>query len=237
MNCLLADDEPLARKGLENFIKDIPYLDLKASCSNALEVLDVLSKNKIDLMFLDIQMPKMTGISLLKTISKPPICIITTAYPNYAVESFELAVIDYLLKPIPFERFTKATQKAKEHFELQKSAENGTLQQHDYCFIKCDKTYEKINFSDLLMVEALQNYIILHTVYKKYITYLTLKSVEEQLPSSTFMQVNKSYIINTQHIQRVEGNEVSIGTTSISIGRSYKDAFMDKLLRDKLLKR
>lgn len=167
MQCILADDEPLARKGIENFIREIPFLELADSCCSAMQVMDVLSTKKPDLLFLDIQMPKMTGLDFLKSLPQPPITIITTAYPNYAVESYELAVIDYLLKPIPFERFVKAVNKAREYFELQNNVQANKEQAHDYCFIKCDKTYEKIDYADILFVEAFVNYVVIHLKGKK----------------------------------------------------------------------
>ena len=237
MRCILADDEPLARKGLENFIRDIPFLELSASCSNAVEVMQVLADQPIDLLFLDIQMPKMSGMTLLKNLQHPPITIITTAYPNYAIESFDLAVLDYLVKPIPFDRFVKAVDKAKEYYTLVQKTKNSSDLATNFCFIKCDKMYEKIYYKDLLYVEALQNYVVLYEETKKHTTYLTLKGLEEQLPTSDFIKINKSHIVNLQKISRLDGSELTIGNTRLQIGRSFKESVMETILKGKLLKR
>lgn len=237
MKCLLADDEPLARKGMENFIQEIPFLELKNSCSNAFEVMDSLANHKIDLVFLDIQMPKMSGTSLLKIMPSMPLTIITTAHPDYAVESFELEVIDYLLKPIPFERFVKAVHKAKELFELRQQGVQQKKLQGDFCFIKCNKSYEKIFYNDILFIEGLQNYVVIYLKGKKYISYLTLKGVEDQLPPSQFVKVNKSTIVNLQKIRSIEGNEILLDENHIAIGRAYKDEVLDRIINQHLLKR
>ncbi|MEO6304231.1 MAG: LytTR family DNA-binding domain-containing protein [Bacteroidia bacterium] len=237
MHCIIADDEPLARKGMENFIRDVPFLDLVATCSDALEVIQITSEKKIDLLFLDIHMPKMSGITLLKNTVNLPITIITTAYPNYAVETYELAVIDYLVKPIPFERFIKAVTKAKDYFELLQQSKIGNDIINEFCFVKCDKSYEKIMYKNILYIEAMLNYAIIHTTDKKYITYVTLKAIEDQLPGSQFIKINKSFIVNVQKIQKIEGNEIILGVNHLQIGRAFKDTVMQLLLNGKLLKR
>lgn len=236
MQCILADDEPLARKGLENFIREIPFLELTDACGSALEVIEILGSKKTDLLFLDIQMPRMTGLDFLKNIPQKPMTIITTAYPNYAVESYELAVMDYLLKPIPFERFVKAVTKAREYHELlhNKAARDSSP---DYCFIKCDKTFEKILYNDIIYVEAFVNYVVIHVPGKKFITYLTLKAVEDQLPDGRFLKINKSYLVSVQKIERIEGNEVVLGNTRLQIGRTFKDHVLETLLNDRLMRR
>ena len=237
MQCLLADDEPLARKGIENFIREIPFLELTGSCSSALQVVELLAQRKTDLLFLDIQMPRMTGLELLKSLPQPPITIVTTAYPGFAVESYELAVLDYLLKPIPFERFVKAVYKAKEYFDMQQQLLLNKEHIYDYCFIKCDKTYEKIFYSEILYVEAFVNYVVIHVQDRKYLSYLTLKAVEDQLPKTQFLKINKSNLISLQKIDRIEGNEISIGSHKLQIGRSIKEQVMETILNDRLLKR
>lgn len=237
MKCLLADDEPLARKGMENFIHEIPFLELQHSCTNAFELMDVLAHQKTDLVFLDIQMPKMSGISLLKIMPDMPLTIITTAHPDYAVESFELEVVDYLLKPIPFERFVKSVHKAKELFELRQQQTAHKPTQSDFCFIKCNKSYEKIFYNDILYIEGLQNYVVIYLKDRKYVSYLTLKGVEDQLAADQFIKVNKSVIVNLQRISSIEGNEILLDNTHIAIGRAYKEEVIDKILKRHLLKR
>jgi len=237
MNCIIADDEPLARKGLTNFINEIPFLHLTASCSNALQVLDELKQNPCDLLFLDIQMPKMTGIEFLKNVLPSPATIITTAYPDYAVISFELDVIDYLVKPIPFNRFVKAVNKAKEYFNLKNLSlkEKATV---DFFFIKCENRYEKIFFNEILFVQALQNYVVIHTESRRFISYLTFKSVEDYLPEDQFLKVNKSYLISLKKVDNITSREIKIGSHSFTIGLSHKEDIMSKLFKDnKVLKR
>lgn len=237
MNCIITDDEPLARRGIENFVKDIPFLHLNASCESALQALDEIKKQPTDLLFLDIQMPRMSGLDMLRNTANPPITIITTAFPDHAVDSFELSVIDYLLKPIPFERFVKAVNKARDYFELQQKATEGSAATHDYFFIKCDLKFEKIFFAELLFVEALQNYVVLHTQHRKYISYLTMKHVEDYLPDAQFIKVNKSYIISLSRIDNITGNTIQIGAHTFAAGRSNKEEIMNRILGERLLTR
>jgi DNA-binding LytR/AlgR family response regulator len=237
MQCIIVDDEPLARRGIENFIKEIPFLELSGSCGNPLQAIDLLSKKQVDLLFLDIQMPKMTGIDFLKNVPQPPITIITSAYSSYALESYELAVIDYLLKPIPFERFVKAVHKAKDYFELQQATKTSEIQTSDFCFIKCDKTFEKIYFNDVLYVEAMQNYVVIYTTNKKFISYLTLKVVEENLPQPQFIKISKSFIVNQRKIESIDANEILLGNVRLQISRTYKDYALKAIFSNALLKR
>jgi len=236
MKCILADDEPLARKGIEKFIKEVPFLELVDSYTNALQLIDKLSVGKADLLFLDIQMPKMTGIDFLKNMTHPPITIITSAYSTYAVESYELNVLDYLLKPISFERFLKAVHKAKDYFELQQNSSSNKETVYNYFFIKCDNRYEKLLYNDILFVEALQNYVVIHTETQKFISYITLKSVEEQLPKEQFIKINKSYIVSLLKIKSIDANVLTVGKHTLPIGRMFKEA-VQAILSDRLLKR
>ena len=237
INCIIIDDEMLARKGLTNFVSEVSFLNLKGIFSTALDALPVIKEESVDLIFLDIQMPKMTGIEFLKTLQQPPVTIITTAFSNYALESFELNVMDYLLKPIPFERFVKAVNKAKDYIELQAKAAKGEQSGDDYFFIKCESRFEKIFFDELLYVEAMQNYVVLHTADKRLISYLTFKSVEEYLPPKMFLKVHKSFIVSLSKVKSIEGNEIKIGEHKIAISRNNKDEILNLILKDKLLKR
>lgn len=237
LNCIVVDDEPLARKGIENFVREIPYLTMVASCSSPLTVQEVLEKQKIDLIFLDVQMPKMTGIEFLRTVKNPPLTIITTAFPNYALEGYELDVIDYLIKPISFERFMKAVNKAKDYFASKDQALSSGNEEVDYFFIKCEKHFEKIVLNEILFVEALQNYVMIYTDKKRYITYVTLRTVEEYLPQSHFVKVSRSYIIPIAKIDRINGNEIKIGSHSIPIGRAMKEEVLNTIFKNKLLRR
>ncbi len=233
INCLIIDDEQLARKGLSNFIDELQFMHLIGSCSNPIQALELISGNKIDLLFLDIQMPKINGMEFLKTLENPPLTIITTAYPHFAIESFELNVIDYLIKPIPLERFIKAVNKAKDYLILKYKTDPSS----DYFFVKCENRYEKITFNELLYVKALQNYVILQTTSKRYISYLTFKSVEEYLPTTEFIKVQKSFIVSLSKIDCIDGNEIKIGDIQIPISRSNKDEILSVIFNNKVLKR
>jgi DNA-binding LytR/AlgR family response regulator len=237
MTCLIVDDEPLARRGIENLIAEVPFLQQVASCTNPMQAAKVLGEERIDLMFLDVQMPKMTGIEFLRTLKNPPITIITTAYQNYALEGYELDVTDYLIKPISLERFTKAVNKAREFFQLRTVGSNRLAVADDYFFIKCGSRYEKVAYDDVLFVEALQNYVVIQTRSKRLITYLTFKGVEEYLPASQFLKVQKSYIVSLPKIEKIEGGEIKIGQHSIPISRQSKDEVMNAILGNKLIKR
>jgi DNA-binding LytR/AlgR family response regulator len=193
----------------------------------------------VQLLLLDIQMPKITGLDFFKSLQHAPPVIFTTAYPQFALDGFELNALDYLVKPISFERFLKASLKAKEYYELRqqnKQASSTSIIQKDF-FIKADNQLVRIAFDELLFVEALQNYVCIHTAAKKYISYLTMRSVEEYLPSAQFIKTHKSFIVNAAKIDAVEGNEIRIGTHRIPISRSEKDEFMEQLLKNKVLKR
>lgn len=239
LNCLIIDDEPLARKGLKEYIADVDFLHLAGEFDNPLKATNALSSQQVHLLFLDIHMPKISGIDFLKTLQHPPLVILTTAYPQYALEGFDLSVLDYLLKPISFDRFFKAVLKAKEHCQSRQSATPVPSEpvKDDYIFIKTDNKLVKLAYNDILYVEALQNYVAIHTHDKKHITYLTFKSIEESLPSDQFLKVHKSYLVAIPHINSIEGNELIVGNHHIPISRNLKDEVMEKLLKGRFLKR
>jgi DNA-binding LytR/AlgR family response regulator len=237
LKCIIADDEPLARKGLENFIREVPFLELTGSCSNAIQAMEQLTENGAELLFLDIQMPKMSGIDMLRSMQQPPMVIITSAFPDYALVSYELNVLDYLVKPIPFERFVKAVTKARDFHDLHRRAPSAGATEDDFFFIKCEHRYEKIFFADIVYIEGLQNYVVIHTTKKRFISYLTMKSVGEYLPENTFLKINKSQIISLNRIETIEGNSVKLGVHSFTIGRTNKEEIMQRILSNKLLKR
>jgi DNA-binding LytR/AlgR family response regulator len=238
LTCIIIDDEPLARKGLREYIGDVEFLHLAGEYDNPLRATDVLMGGKIDLIFLDIQMPKITGMEFLKSLANPPLVIFTTAYPQYAVDGFELNAVDYILKPFSFERFWKAVVKARTVFESGKTSSlQPIIVEDEHFFIKTDNKLVKINYSDILYVEALQNYIAVHTLNKKYITYLTFKSVEENLPQNIFLKVHKSYLVSLSKIESIEGNEIIIGLHHVPISRNMKEEVMEKILKGKYLRR
>lgn len=236
INAIIIDDEPVARKGLKEYISDIDFLHLAGEYDNALVANEIISSGMAQLLFLDIEMPKLTGLEFFKTLQNPPPVIFTTAYPQYALEGFEVNALDYLVKPISFNRFLKAVQKAKEYFEVREK--NVTeVNRSDYFFIKADNKLVKIFYSDILFAEALQNYVLIHTAERKYMTYLTFKSLEGYLPADRFIRVHKSYIIAAEKIDSIEGNGIRIGQAHIPISRNLKDEAMEKLLKGRFLKR
>lgn len=236
INCVIIDDEPLARKGMKEYLSDVDFLNLIGEFDSPLKATELISSGEAQLLFLDIQMPKITGLDFFKSLKQPPPVIFTTAYPEYALEGFEVNALDYLVKPISFERFLKAALKAKEFYEIRET--NARYEGvSDYFFIKADNKLVKILFDHLLYVEALQNYVLIHTTEKKYMTYLTFKSVEEYLPSEKFLKVHKSYIVSVLKIDSIEGNDILIGNHHIPISRNQKDGVMDKILSNRFLKR
>ena len=238
INCIVIDDEPLARKGLKEYIADIDYLNLVAEFDSPLKATDLVSRGDIQLLILDIEMPKITGLDFFKSLQNPPPVIFTTAYPQYAPDGFEVNALDYLVKPVSFDRFLKATLRAKEFYEVkEKNMNTASGQAADYFFIKADNKLVKLIYDDILFVEALQNYVVIHTKDKKFITYLTFKSVEEYLPAEKFIKTHKSYIVAAVKIESIEGNNIRIGPHHIPISRNLKDEVMDKLLKGKFLKR
>ncbi len=230
---IVVEDEPLAREGLINYIKDVDFLEVVKVCEDALEANRVLASENIDLMFLDIQMPKITGIDFLKSLKNPPMVIMTTAYPNFALQGYELDVLDYLVKPFPFDRFLKAANKARDYFELKNASvsESATKAKEDYFFVKCDYRYEKIHFHDVLYVEGMENYVVIHTAAQKYVTLLRMKNLEEILPVNEFMRTHKSYIAAIKKISSIDGNEIIIGGKRLPISREKKAEIMEKVVR------
>jgi DNA-binding LytR/AlgR family response regulator len=237
LNCIVVDDEPVARKVLEEYIVDVDFLELKGKAENPVKATTLLNNNEIDLMFLDINMPKVSGIEFLRTSGSLPMTIMTTAYPDYALEGFELNVLDYLVKPFSFERFLKAAYKAKDYHELKSKAASISSFSDDYFFVKCDGKIEKILHDELLFVEAMLNYVVLHTETRKLIVYLTIKNLTEELPANKFLKVHKSYIVNLSKIKSIEGNEISMGNSKVIISQNLRDDVMKHILKDKMIKR
>ncbi|PKB44418.1 LytTR family two component transcriptional regulator [Cellulophaga sp. RHA19] len=230
LQCIVVDDEPIARQILENYIETIPNLVVIASCKNALEALEVLHEKQVDLLFLDINMPKFSGLSLLKTIQQKPSVIITTAYPEYAIEGFELAVTDYLLKPFSLERFLQAVLKVQ-HKQPKTETSNLAVNLNKVqtsVFVKSDKKIIKVNFDDILYIEAYGNYIKIFAD-KMILTPQTLSSFLEKLPDS-FIRVHKSFIINFNKLKLIDGNQVILENNSkLPLGKLYRKSILDKV--------
>lgn len=233
--CLIVDDEQLARRLLEEFVSKIPMLELKGMCKNPLEAMDVLSKEHIDIMFLDIQMPDITGVEFIKSLQQKPATIFTTAYSEYALEGYQLDVIDYLVKPFPLDRFIKAVNKAIEYIDLKRNANNNDQQNgtnSEYLLLHADHKIYKVALDEIKYIEGLKEYVSYYTKEKRIIVLQSLKSIEESLPSDKFIRVHRSYIVPIDKIKTLDGNQVQIGDKLIPIGRSYKEDVLKRVFRE-----
>jgi len=237
LNCVIVDDEPIARKLLQEYIEETDFLKLVGSAENPLKIVGLLEEHDVDLIFLDINMPKMSGMEFLRSASNLPMVIMTTAYEQYALEGFEMAVVDYLVKPFSLERFLKASQKALEYKSLKDSKHRSDESSAKYIFVKSGGKLERIVLDELIYVQAMANYVILHTTKAKLIVYLTIKGILENLPPEKFIQVHKSYIMNINMINSINGNSIYIGNEQVPIGQSFYDPLMDRVLKGKFLKR
>lgn len=233
LKALIIDDEPIARKIIRDYADKINYLELLGEAEDPVAANKILENESLDLIFLDIQMPRMTGIKFLHAKGDPPfLTIITTAYPNYAVEGFELNILDYLVKPIAFERFARACAKAKQYFELKRNAAK-----ENYFFVKSEGRVQKVLFDDLIFIESLGNYVTLNLSNSKMIVYVTLKSLLDQLPSTDFIQVHKSFAINKSKIKSIDGNEIKFEKHTVPIGLTMKEVVMKEILSGRVIRR
>lgn len=233
IKCIIVDDEPLAHVVLEKYIAQIQNLELLANCKNALEALNFLHTNTVDLIFLDINMPDLSGIELLKTLKYQPKIIFTTAYSEFALEGYEYGATDYLLKPIKFERFLKAVNRAFDTMEPKQEKKEEPVQEDEskqnHIFLKQDQSVLKVMFSDINYVEAYGNYVQVYTTDQKIITRQTMTEIEKALQDENFLRVHKSYIVNITKIDKIHNNQIHICDKEISIGTIYKSELMKKL--------
>lgn len=230
LKCIITDDEPIARKGLQSYVERIDFLELVGVCEDAIQLNNQLKSQQADLLFLDIEMPYMTGIELLNSLSNPPKVIITSAYAEYAIKGYDLEVSDYLLKPISFDRFLKAVNKA---YDQLISSQTPVVQ--DYLFVKTSLKLEKIRFNDMRFIEGVENYVAIYTSDGKIITHTTLRTILQKLPPERFVQVHKSYLVNIDKIDSIEGNLLGIGKNKIPLSRTYKETALEIILKNKLL--
>ena len=238
ITCVAIDDEPLALDLIKDYTQKVPFLNLRATFDNAIESIEYLKNNKVDLLFLDIQMDELTGIQLLNILKDKPLVIFTTAYDSYAVKGYELDAIDYLLKPISFERFMKASEKAYDRLNA-KAETNGSVKEtpviinktDDYFFVKTEFHLEKLKFSEILYIEGQGDYLMIHTPAKKIMTLQNFKKAEEILPEGSFCRVHKSYLVALDKIESIERNRIKIGAALIPISDSYKKMFYDLIER------
>jgi DNA-binding LytR/AlgR family response regulator len=233
LKCLIVDDEPSGRYVIEEYVSEVSFLQIVGIAENALKANELILAHKTDLIFLDIQMPKLNGFDFLRTLNYYPMVILTTAYSEYGLQGFEYNALDYLLKPISIERFLKSVNKAKDYYEMR--YRKGV--DEDCFFVKCNNKYEKINYGDLLFVEAANNYVILKTRQKRIITYLTFRALEDELPAGQFIKVHKSFIVALSKIDNLDREEISIGDNKIPISRSMREEVLNKIVNSKLLKR
>ncbi|NSL85779.1 response regulator transcription factor [Chitinophaga sp. Mgbs1] len=234
IKCIIVDDEPLAREGMMMLVKDYSFLEVTGVCGSAMQANSLMAQDKPDLLFLDIQMPGIMGLDFVRSLTNPPMIIITTAYPNFALEGFELNVLDYLVKPITPERFLTAVNRARTLMESRKSETGNTVE--DYFFIRSGNGFEKISFQEILYIEGCENYCSIHTAGGKYMTLTTMRSLEEQLPSGRFLRIQKSFIVAIDKIHSLNGNILKIGTRELPVSKNYKAALLE-LIDRKLIRK
>ncbi|MEM1119262.1 MAG: LytTR family DNA-binding domain-containing protein [Bacteroidota bacterium] len=238
MRCIIVDDEPLAREGMELNVEELDYLALVGQFSTATDALNYMSDNQVDLMFLDIQMPGLTGLDFIRSLREKPMTILTTAYPQYALEGFELEVIDYLVKPIRLQRFIQAVTKAKNLFDLQqKAARTETTVNQKDIFIRADRKYIRIFFKEIRYIKGMKDYVMIYAGDEKYMTAMNIKTTNDQLPDDQFVRVNKSYIINKDYIDAIGTDFISIAGEEIPLGRTYREDFIARFVKGKLIER
>jgi DNA-binding LytR/AlgR family response regulator len=233
IRCLIIDDEPLAQRVIEKYAENVSFLEVVGKCNSALEAFDLMHSHEVDLIFLDINMPKLSGIDFLKTLKHPPLVIITTAYAEFAIQGFELDVLDYLMKPFAFDRFYKAVQKAEEMLRTREAvpSESKEVDRQDgsYLFIKSSKKTYKVNLDEILYIEALGDYVKIYTTERMIVSYQSLKNIESMLPSAAFPRIHKSFIIALSRIDLIEGNQVKIRERMIPIGTNFKADFEKRI--------
>jgi two-component system LytT family response regulator len=246
-NCIIVDDEPLARNLLSDYVRKVPELNLVQALSSPLQVMDVLRNNEIDIMFLDVQMPDLTGIALLKVLQKKPLIVLTTAYSEYALEGYELDVADYLLKPITFERFLRTVDKVSQRLSERTSAIAATSNvlpstphkptsevSQPFVFVKDGTKLIKVRIDDILYVEGLKDYVTIHTKTQKVISLQRMKALEDELPADKFIRVHNSFIVAFHAIDVIHKNDVQVGATLIPIGETYKKSFREFIDKNKI---
>lgn len=234
MNCLIIDDEPIAREGLCEYAERIAFLQVVGTCHSAMEASARMREHQVDLMFLDIQMPEMNGLEFARSLQTRPLLVFTTAFRNFGPEGFDLDAVDYLVKPIAFERFLRAANKARERHE-QGQAVLGDVRDN-YVFVKIDGKFVKIHFAEILYFESDRDYVYIHTPGKRYMALLSLKNIEPSLPAQ-FVKTHRSFIVNRDHIAAIDGNSVKIGDRQLPISRGLHDEVYRRLMDGRVWRR
>ena len=236
LRCLVVDDEPTAREGIVDLINNVDFLNVAGTCSSAMEAATVLQKGNIDLLFLDINMPHLSGLDLLESLEHPPLTILTTAYSEYALEGYRLQVVDYLLKPISFKRFYQAALKAQNTFNTRELAQNtGTENKSAFLYVRQSDGFQKIVWEDILYIEGLENYVKMQFKDKQLVVHQTITSLEESLPKEAFFRVHKSFLVNVNHIDTINSGRVFIGNYELPISRHRKDELLNKVVYKNLI--
>ena len=228
---IITDDEPLARKGLRSYIEKIDFLTLIGECEDAIQLNTMLKTQQVDLIFLDIEMPEMTGLELLSNLATPPKVIIVSAYEQYALKGYEFDIVDYLLKPVSFDRFLKSVNRVHDLLQTEQKKDNG------YIFVKSDKQLKKIMIKDILFIESMENYVIIQTVSCKEVVYTTLKQLYESLPQDIFQQIHRSYIVNIDQVNAIDGNQLNVTSYKIPVARNFRDKIYNLILNNRLINR
>ena len=230
LNTIAVDDEPLALDLLEDNIRQVPYLRLVAKCRNALEAIEVMRREQVDLVFLDIQMPGLTGFQFIRSLATRPMIIMITAYEKYALEGFDLDVVDYMVKPVSFDRFLKGCNKAVELYELRHQPAGGVVAEPDHFYVNAEYSLIKVAFADILMIEGLRDYVKIHLAAgKPLVIRMSMKSIEDKLPATKFLRIHKSYIIPLARITSIRKNIVLIGAVEVPVSDNYRDALMNAI--------
>ncbi|MEJ5103331.1 LytR/AlgR family response regulator transcription factor [Chryseobacterium sp. MYb328] len=235
MKCLIVDDEPLARFHLKELADKIDFLSVEATYATALEAGTKVKESEIDLLLLDINMPYLNGIDFLEQLENPPLCIFTTAYSEYALEGFRLQVVDYLLKPIAFNRFYQAINKAQQQFIINEKLKKNTPWDDPFLYVRQSDTFIKVSWVDILYIESMQNYTKLHFKDKSLVIHQTMKAIEESLPSEHFFRIHKSFLINITHIDMISGGRLFINKTELPISRTRKEELLNQVVYKKLI--
>lgn len=235
MSCLVVDDESLAIKGITNYIDKLDFLKVETSCSSAIEAADILKKKEIDLMFLDINMPHLSGLDFLESLENPPLTIITTAYSEYALDGFRLNVVDYLMKPIAFKRFLQATSKAQNMFQSHLILKNGCDEAKSSMYIRQGDAFQRITWENILYVEGMQNYLKLHFKDRVLTIHQTMISLEEILPKDSFFRIHRSFLVNIASIESIAGGRLFINGKELPISKSRREELMNAVVYKNLI--
>ena len=227
IKCIIVEDEALAQDVIQSHLQKVDRFELVAICNNALEAKEVMNKQEVDLIFLDIQLPGMTGLNFLRSLPNPPLVVVTTAYSEYAMESYEFNIIDYLLKPISFERFSKTINKIVHGGYSRRPAKEKDNLPGDHIFIKSNSKFFKVNFSEIIYIESMKDYLKIHTAEYKLVTHQTMNDMEKILSPKQFIRVHKSYMVAVAHIKAIYGNSVEMENATIPIGINYKEKVMN----------